>query len=268
MTLPPGYNAGGGSAEVPQPPALAGELLGPSLGAMEHFAAILARRGVHHGLIGPREVPRLWDRHIINCALLAEVIPLRVRVIDVGTGAGLPGLVLAIARPDLRVDLVEPLERRVRWLETAIAELGLASVQVHRGKADAFWNRLAGEIVTARAVARLAELARWCLPLVPPGGQLLAMKGASVAREIQEDHAAMVAAGADQVDVLTLGEGRVEVPTRVVRVVRGQQRSEAAATGRSRGKNTGVRGSTNSGGTGRARTGAGRGGRRRSRGRF
>ena len=202
------------------PPEAAVQLFAGRLPLAEHFAGILATRGVDHGLVGPREVPRLWDRHLINCALLAQAVPDGARVVDVGSGAGLPGIVLAIVRPDLHVDLVEPLERRVRWLDAAVDELGLDRVRVHRGKAEAFWDELSGDVVTARAVARLGELTRWCLPLVPIGGVMLAMKGASVAREMDEDRHEMLAAGAADIELVTLGEDLVEVPTRVVRATR------------------------------------------------
>lgn len=243
MTSQPRSTDGSGLSELPPAPAVAQELLGARLPAMEHYAVILATRGVDHGLIGPREVPRLWGRHIVNCLLLADIIPDDVRVIDVGSGAGLPGLVLAVARPDLRVDLVEPLERRVRWLEPASSELGLDSVEVHRGKAEAFWGSLTGDVVTARAVARLSELAGWCLPLVHVGGGLLAMKGATAAREIQQDRAAMEAAGAGQIEVVTLGEGLVEVPTRVVSAVRAREATDGARRRSRRGKPGGGGGS-------------------------
>ena len=134
----------------------------------EQFAAILADTGVSHGLIGPREVPRLWERHLLNCAVIADAFPREARLIDVGSGAGLPGVVLAIVRPDLEVHLVEPMLRRTQWLEGVVADLGLASVTVHRGRAEEFAGVLAAPYVTARAVARLDKLARWCVPLREP----------------------------------------------------------------------------------------------------
>lgn len=235
-----------------RPPPAAVELFGERLPFMEHLAAILATRGVDHGLIGPREVPRLWDRHIVNCALLGQAIPAGGRVVDVGSGAGLPGLVLAVARPDLRLDLVEPLERRVRWLHAAIDELGLTTVDIHRGKADAFWGGLTGDIVTSRAVARLGVLADWCLPLVPVGGVMLAMKGASVERELEEDRAAVEAAGGTDIQVLTIGTGVVEQPTRVVRVTRGREVAPGRGAGgnRRRGERASARGSRSQGAAG------------------
>ncbi len=214
----------GSASELAAAPPIVADIVGDRTPLLERYAAILATRGLDHGLVGPREVPRLWERHIVNCALLGEIIPQGAHVIDVGSGAGLPGLVLAVARPDLRVDLVEPLERRVRWLDAAVAELGLGgSVGVHRGKAQAFWGELTADLVTARAVARLADLTRWCLPLVPVGGALLAMKGESAARELEEDRNAVEGVGGRDPELVTIGAGRVDVPTRVIRVTRGER---------------------------------------------
>ena len=148
------------------------------------------------GLIGPREAPRLWDRHLLNCAVLGEVVPRGVAVADVGSGAGLPGLVLAIARPDLRVTLVEPLLRRTRFLDEVVDLLGLqAQVEVLRGRAEELADGRTFDVVTARAVAPLERLARWCLPLVAPGGELVAMKGASAPAEVVEAGPDAAAAG-------------------------------------------------------------------------
>lgn len=162
-------------------------MFGDRMPLAEQFAAILADTGVSHGLIGPREVPRLWERHLLNCAVIADAFPREARLIDVGSGAGLPGVVLAIVRPDLEVHLVEPMLRRTQWLEGVVADLGLASVTVHRGRAEEFVGVLAAPYVTARAVARLDKLARWCVPLLEPQGVLVAMKGRSAATELEED---------------------------------------------------------------------------------
>jgi 16S rRNA (guanine527-N7)-methyltransferase len=141
------------------------------------YAELLAGDGTVRGLIGPREVPRLWERHLINCAVLAELIPDEAAVCDIGTGAGLPGIVLAIARPDLQVTLVEPLLRRTSFLEEVVAELGLTRCEVRRARADALHGVATYEVVTSRAVAPLPKLVAWSLPLVAPGGAVLAMKG-------------------------------------------------------------------------------------------
>lgn len=155
------------------------------------FTEILADTGVSHGLIGPREVPRLWERHVLNCAVIADAFAPGARLVDVGSGAGLPGVVLAILRPDLDVHLVEPMMRRTQWLESVVADLGLDSVTVHRGRAEEFAGRLSAPYVTARAVARLDKLARWCVPLLEPKGLLVAMKGRSAAAELAEDRRAL-----------------------------------------------------------------------------
>lgn len=208
---------------APAAPAAAVALFGEQLARADQYAALLASTGVEHGLIGPREVPKLWDRHLMNCALVAGLCEPEASVIDVGSGAGLPGLVLAIARPDLTITLVEPMLRRTRWLETAISELGLTNVTVRRARAEALWGEVQADHVTARAVARLDELARWCLPLVRPRGSLLAMKGSSAADEVAEASGVLPTAGAASWEVVTVGEGLVQEPTQVV-IVRVDER--------------------------------------------
>ncbi len=201
-------------------PAVVSQVFAPSrLPALEQYAALLASEGVVRGLIGPREVPRLWDRHLVNCGLLAPLIPEGARVADLGSGAGLPGLVLALARPDLEVTLIEPMARRVEFLTEACISLGADRVTVVRGRAEQSAGRESFDVVTSRALAPLARLLTWSLPLVAPGGVVLAMKGSSAATEIEE-------AGAE------LGRWRAEAsvvvcevpgssPTTVVRVVAG-----------------------------------------------
>lgn len=176
---------------VPAAPEGAAGLFGDRLPVAERFTAILADTGVSHGLIGPREVPRLWDRHVLNCAVVADAFPEGAVLVDVGSGAGLPGIALAIARPDLAVHLVEPMLRRTTWLKAVVDELGLTSVTVHRGRAEEFAGSLSAPFVTARAVARLDKLARWCVPLLEEGGTLVAMKGRSAAEELAEDRRAL-----------------------------------------------------------------------------
>ncbi len=170
---------------APEPaPAAAADLFAPDrLAVVEQYAGSLATAGVERGLIGPREVPRLWDRHLLNCALLAPEISVGATVADVGSGAGLPGVVLAIARPDLRVTLIESLLRRVTYLEEVAGELGLDNVEVVRSRAEEMPADRRFDVVTARAVAALPKLARWCLPLVAPDGALIAMKGSSASDE-------------------------------------------------------------------------------------
>lgn len=150
----------------------------------ERYAASLATDGLERGLIGPREVPRLWDRHLLNCAALAGLIPEAATVADVGSGAGLPGLVLALARPDLRITLIEPLLRRTTYLSEVIDTLHLDHVEVVRGRADALHGRRVFDVVTSRAVAPLERLLPWSMPLVAQDGELVAMKGSSVVEEV------------------------------------------------------------------------------------
>ena len=185
----------------------------------ERYADWLADAGVVRGLIGPREVPRLWDRHILNCAVLGEVIPEGVAVADIGSGAGLPGLVLAIARPDLRITLIEPLLRRTTFLEEVAEDLGLDNVTVLRGRADAFHGELGFDVVTSRAVAGLGKLLDWSMPLVAPRGALVAMKGSSIETEIEEAAADLEKWGCASPTVSELGVDVLETTTVAVRVV-------------------------------------------------
>ena len=166
-------------------------------------------------MIGPREVPRLWDRHILNSAVVADLIPEGDSVVDVGSGAGLPGIPLAIVRPDLQVTLLEPLLRRSDFLREAVNVLELGDrVQVVRSRAEDHDGRYG--TCTARAVAPLSRLAPWCLPLLRPGGQLLAMKGASAEAEIADARPAL---RGTTVDIVKCGEADLSVPTTVVRVL-------------------------------------------------
>ena len=182
------------------------------------YTELLATEGVVRGLIGPREAPKLWDRHILNSAVLAEAIPESATVCDIGTGAGLPGLVIAIARPDLRVTLVEPLLRRTTFLDEVVAELDLQHVSVVRGRAEDLHGQATFDVVTSRAVAPLERLLGWSMPLVAPTGALVAMKGRSVHEEIASvaDFLATWRCGAPE--VFEVGVGLVDPPTTVVRV--------------------------------------------------
>lgn len=238
---------------APPTPVGAAQVFGDRLALAEQFTAILTDSGVSHGLIGPREVPRLWERHVLNCAVIHPAIAQGQMVIDVGSGAGLPGLALAIARPDLEIHCVEPMLRRTNWLSIAVAELGLTNVSVHRGRAEQFWGTLSAPVVTARAVARLGELAAWCLPLVLPGGCLLAIRGASVAEELEAQRPALRRLGAVDEVIETYGEGVVDPQTTVLRVIMGERRmpraglkkkSKAKATRRGAGPAPTVRAAT------------------------
>nr|WP_281497338.1 16S rRNA (guanine(527)-N(7))-methyltransferase RsmG [Ornithinimicrobium sp. F0845] len=231
-----------GQAGLPgRPPPVAAEVFGNRLPLAEHFAHLLADTGVTHGLIGPRETPRLWDRHLLNCGVVESVLPHRTRLVDVGSGAGLPGMVLAIARPDLDVVLVEPMLRRTTWLETAAAELSLGNVQVLRGRAQDFWGKLRAPVVTARAVARIGELASWCLPLLEADGRLMALKGASAAQELAEDEATVRRAGGRETQVIVLGEDVLPEPTRLVEVRIGPSTVRPTVPAQQNGKSPGRR---------------------------
>jgi 16S rRNA (guanine527-N7)-methyltransferase len=150
----------------------------------EAYVELLATAGVERGLIGPRETPRLWDRHVLNCLALSEALAPGASLVDLGSGAGLPGLVLAIGRPDLEVTLVEPLLRRATFLDEAVATLGLDRVRVLRDRAEGLHGQGRFDVVTARALAPLDRLLGWAMPLVAPTGVLLAMKGSSAAAEV------------------------------------------------------------------------------------
>jgi 16S rRNA (guanine527-N7)-methyltransferase len=202
---------------VPAPPRGAVELLGDRLSVMVRYAEALAGAGVVRGLIGPREVPRLWDRHLLNCAVLTEALPPGERVADVGSGAGLPGLVLAILRPDLELVLLEPLLRRTVFLTEMAQTLELPNVTVRRARAqDCPDLRGAFDVVTARAVAPLPKLLDWSLPLVRDGGRLLALKGESAAAEVAEVRAGKRRHAMASIEVRSLGERFVDTPTTVV----------------------------------------------------
>jgi 16S rRNA (guanine527-N7)-methyltransferase len=200
--------------------AVAAQVFGERLPLAVRYAEQLGTAGTERGLIGPRETPRLWDRHLLNCAVVAELMPAGASVVDVGSGAGLPGVVLAIVRPDLRVTLLEPLARRVAFLEETVALLGLDSVVVRRGRAEELVGVVAADVVTARAVAPLDRLAAWCLPLCGRGGRMLALKGSSAADEITEHAAAVSRAGGGLPRIVECGSGVVDPPTTVVEVVR------------------------------------------------
>jgi 16S rRNA (guanine527-N7)-methyltransferase len=188
MTEPPALSVSQAPPAVsrsPAPPALAAAVFGESLPLAVRYGEWLAGDGVERGLIGPHEADRLWERHLLNCVAVAALIAPGSSVVDVGSGAGLPGIVLAIARPDLRVTLAEPMLRRTAFLETVVADLGLTNVEVRRLRAeDLAKDRLAVDAVTARAVARLDRLASLAAPLLGVGGVLLAIKGVGVGAEL------------------------------------------------------------------------------------
>jgi len=233
------------SSTLPPAPEAAREVFGDRLPDAVRYAELLAEVGVKRGLIGPREVPRLWERHLLNCAVLSEVVPKEVTVCDVGSGAGLPGIPLALVRPDLRITLLEPLLRRTNFLQEVVELLGLDHVSVVRGRAEEVLGSLPPvHVVTARAVAPLDRLAGWGVPLLRPYGEMLALKGDTAEEELKGARAALQKLGAVESSVLRAGEGLVDPPATVVRVEVGEspggvrfaaKRAKAARAGRSRG---------------------------------
>jgi 16S rRNA (guanine527-N7)-methyltransferase len=198
--------------------ALASVLFPQRTSEIYRFVDLLRSRGVDRGLLGPREGERLWSRHIVNCAVLGEALEADQHVADVGSGAGLPGLVLALARPDVRLVLIEPLLRRSIFLQEVVDELAVSNVEVVRARAEELHGRRTFDVVTARAVAPLERLARWTLPLCAPGGVVLAMKGAAAEEELDAAAEALDRLGAGPRKVATYGVGMVQPITRVVRI--------------------------------------------------
>jgi 16S rRNA (guanine527-N7)-methyltransferase len=213
------------SRETPPAPDVAQGVFSHALPTAEAYAHRLATDGVVRGLIGPRETPRLWERHILNCAVVAEAVPQGAQVCDIGSGAGLPGIPIALARPDLRVTLVEPLLRRTTFLEEVVADLGLENVEVVRGRAEELHGTRTFDVVTSRAVAPLPKLLRWSVPLTRPGGLVLAMKGSTAAEEVAGASKELRRLGAVRAEVVEVGAGVVSPTTVLVRVeVRGSGR--------------------------------------------
>ncbi|KQW05009.1 16S rRNA (guanine(527)-N(7))-methyltransferase RsmG [Leifsonia sp. Root4] len=201
-------------------PLVAADVFGEQLATARAFTTNLATHGEELGLIGPLELPRLWTRHILNCAIVAPL--LRPGLVgDVGSGAGLPGLVLAIARPDVNFVLIEPMERRVAWLNDQVAELGLANVEVLRARAEETKREGTFDQVTARAVSALRTLIPLTAPLLRSGGELVLMKGAGAPGEITAAEKAIRKYKLRDVEVLVLGEGILSEETRVIRATVG-----------------------------------------------
>jgi 16S rRNA (guanine527-N7)-methyltransferase len=221
---------------APAPSAEAIAVFGDALAKAERYVGLLATDGVTRGLIGPRETDRLWDRHLVNCALVADFVPEQGDLIDIGSGAGLPGIVLALLRPSLQVTLLEPLLRRSVFLDECVRELGLPNVTVIRARAEEkAAARITADVATARAVAPLDKLVGWAAPLLRPGGELLAIKGQSAAEELETARPALARLGAASAEVLLAGDGRVVSATTIVRVVMGGRgREERAGAQRNR----------------------------------
>lgn len=212
-------------AAPPPAPGLAAEVFGTALPSAETYVARLAGDGVTRGLIGPREVPRLWERHVLNSAAVAEAVPRGARVVDVGSGAGLPGIPLGLARPDLALTLVEPMARRVEFLTEAVAELG-TPWRVVRGRAEERSVVAAVgpvDVVTARAVAPLPRLVAWCRGLLRPGAALVALVGARALEELPRMLPELEAAGMRDVHPRAVGAEWGDAATTVVVMTRGRR---------------------------------------------
>lgn len=225
------------SNELPAAPPVAHEVfIGDALDRAEAFAELLAGPGVVRGLLGPREIPRIWDRHLLNCAVVAEAVPRNSRVVDIGSGAGLPGLVLAIVRPDIAVTLLEPLLRRTIFLSECAEALKLDNVEVVRGRAEELARERVFDVATARAVAPLDRLLAWSMPLLCEGGELLAMKGEKAGEELAAASAQLHTLGARTAELVMVGRGMVDPPTTLIRVVAGRSPDQSGSGARRRRK--------------------------------
>lgn len=228
-----------GRGELNRAPDAAAAIFGERIDIAQRYAEWLAGAGVERGLLGPREVDRIWERHLLNSVAAQELLEDGERIIDVGSGAGLPGIPLAIARPDLEVVLLEPLLRRSEFLDEVIDELGLA-VEVVRGRAEEPWvrNRFGErDAAVSRAVAALDKLTKWCLPLLRPGGRMLAIKGERGAEELELHRRGMAVLGAVDARVVTCGANYLRPPATVVLARRGRQpRHKPARNGKAGGR--------------------------------
>jgi 16S rRNA (guanine527-N7)-methyltransferase len=189
---------------------------------------------VERGVLGPGETERIWDRHLLNCAVVAELVPSSGELVDIGSGAGLPGIVLAMLLPDVNVVLVESMTRRTTFLAECVEALALNNVEVRTGRAEDMAGRLRADVVTARAVARLDRLAVLAAGVARPGGLVLAMKGAAAAAEVAEAGPVLRRLGATEVEIVSAGAGRLSEPTTVVRfrTSRNPQRADGSARAR------------------------------------
>ena len=216
------------SLTLTHPPAQAAAVFGEALPRLEQYAALLAGPGTERGLLGPREVPRLWERHLLNCAGLSELVTDGQVVLDLGSGAGLPGLVLALQRPDVQVVLVESLQRRAAFLSECVAELGLRNTLVRRARAEELHGKLEVDVVTARAVAPVDRLAAWALPLLREGGRLLALKGERAEAELELARPVLARLGARDATVVEVGDPASLTQGRIVVVEAGRPQQPGA----------------------------------------
>lgn len=205
-------------AGAPSAPVVARDVFGDLLPMAEEYARLLAGPGVERGLIGPHEISRLWERHLLNSAVIAGLVPRRCMIVDLGSGAGLPGIVLAMLLGDCEVTLLEPMLRRTVFLTECVTALGLANARVLRGRAEEFAGKLAADVVTARAVAPLDRLAGLAVGLLRPGGIVLAVKGARAQQELTAARKVLRTLRVRETDVLLAGEGKVDPAATVVRL--------------------------------------------------
>lgn len=203
---------------APPMPGVAREVFGDAAATAERYAELLAGVGVDRGVIGPNEVPRIWERHLLNSAVVAELVPRGCSLVDLGSGAGLPGMVLAMLLPDSEVVLLEPMLRRATFLEECVADLALGNARVVRARAEQMAGELAVDVVTARAVAPLDRLAALAAGLLKPGGIVLAVKGAKASAEVRDAKAALDRLGLRDAEVLVIGSGKVDPAATVVRL--------------------------------------------------
>jgi 16S rRNA (guanine527-N7)-methyltransferase len=213
--------------------AAAAEIFGAALPSAQKYAAMLTGPGVERGVVGPAEADRIWDRHLLNCGAVARLIPGRSSVIDLGSGAGLPGIVLAMLLPGAKITLLEPLARRVDFLAECVSVLGLTHVQVVRGRAEEHEGHLVADVVTSRAVAPLDKLAGLSLALARPGGKVLAIKGSSAEAELMKARPVLARIGISDARVVQLGSGADGATATVVTFTAPEHRSSAGGAGRS-----------------------------------
>jgi 16S rRNA (guanine527-N7)-methyltransferase len=209
--------------------AEAAAMFGTALPQAEQYAALLTGIGVERGIVGPGEAARIWDRHVLNCGVIARLIPTACSLVDLGSGAGLPGIVLAMLRPESRVTLLEPMARRAVFLQECVTALDLANVEVVRGRAEEFAGKLAADVVTSRAVAPLEKLAGLSLGLTRPGGRVLAMKGASAAAELARARPVLARLGIGDARVVTVASASGSITATLVTFTATLSRHAASA---------------------------------------
>ncbi len=203
-------------------------MFGAALPQAERYAALLTGIGTERGIVGPGEAARVWDRHVLNCGVIARLIPATCSLVDLGSGAGLPGIVLAMLRPESRVTLLEPMARRAVFLQECVTALNLPNVEVVRGRAEEFAGRLAADVVTSRAVAPLEKLAVLSVGVARPGGRVLAMKGASAAAELARARPVLARLGVGDARLVTVASASGAITATLVTFTAGSSRLAAS----------------------------------------